>query len=54
VANETVKVNLLLLDSFEKSFLADSYGTCSSGFTGDLAALGADDGDLPIALDGVG
>jgi hypothetical protein len=54
VANKTVKVDLLLLDSFEKSLLADSYGTCSGGFTGDLAALGANNGDLPIALDGVG
>jgi len=54
VADESVEVDLFLFDGFEECLLADGYGTGCGGFTGDLASFGADDGDLPVALDGVG
>lgn len=54
MADETVEVDLFLFDGFEEGFLTDGYSTCGSGLLSDLAAFGADDGNLPIALDGVG
>jgi hypothetical protein len=54
VADKTVEVDLFLFDGFKEGFLTDGYSTCGGGLLGDLAAFGADDGNLPIALDGVG
>jgi hypothetical protein len=54
MADKSVEIDLFLSNSFEECLLANSYGTCGGGFTGDLAAFGADHGDLPVALDGVG
>lgn len=54
MADQAVEADLLLTDGLEESFLADGDGAGCGGFAGDVAAFGADDCDLPVALDGVG
>lgn len=54
VAEETVELNLLLADSLEQGLLANGNGASRGGGVRNIAAFGADDGDLEVCLDGVG
>lgn len=54
MADESVKLDLVATDELEKGLLADGLGARVGRRDGDLAALRADDGDLPVALDRVG
>lgn len=53
MAEQAVEAELVLADGLEEGFLANGHGARCGGFAGDVAALGADDGNLPVALDGV-
>lgn len=54
MADEAVELDLVVTNGLEEGFLADGNGAGCDGCVGDVAALGADDSDLPLGLDGVG
>lgn len=53
MADEAVKVDLLLADSVEKGVFSDGNGASSCCCIGNLAAFGANDCNLPVGLDGM-
>jgi hypothetical protein len=54
VADEPVELDGLVFDGLEQGTLADGLGTGVDGIVRYRTAFWADDGDLPVALYGVG